>query len=331
MKMTWEQRDYDLEFFHRELDSFVPDTIFDAHAHLYELWHWKVRTALAAGPESATMEVFQEQIQWITPGRETHGLFFGAGLHEGTYRASNEFLAGEAAKDPKSRGQLIVSPRQDPEEVRQEVRRLSMVGLKVYHLFVENRPSSHDSEIDEFLTEEHARIAHEEGLSVTLHMVKPRALADPGNQAKIRYLCESYPNLRLILAHAGRSFNPHHTIEGIHSLEGIPNVWFDTSAVTEAGAFEAIVDTFGHQRLLWGSDYPISHFRGRCVGIGDQFLWLYEDSVDWKRISHVEIQPYLVGMESLRAVKLAATRLRLTDSQVEDVFCNNGRKLFDLD
>ena len=49
MKMTWEQRDYDLEFFHRELDSFVPDTIFDAHAHLYELWHWKVQSALAVG------------------------------------------------------------------------------------------------------------------------------------------------------------------------------------------------------------------------------------------------------------------------------------------
>ena len=122
------------------------------------------------------------------------------------------------------------------------------------------------------------------------------------------------------------------TIEGVHSLEGIRNVWFDTSAVTEAGAFEAIVDTFGHERLLWGSDYPISHFRGRCVGIGDQFLCALRGT-PWtgKRISHVEIQPYLVGMESLRAVKLAATRLRLTDSQVEDVFCNNGLKLFDLD
>lgn len=331
MKMTWEPRDYDLEFFHRELDSFVPDTIFDAHAHLYELWHWKVQTALAVGPHQATLEVFQEQIQWIMPGRETHGLFFGAGLYEKTYRASNEFLAREAAKDPQSRGQLIVSPRQDPEEVRQEVRRLSMVGLKVYHLFVEDRPSSQDAEIEEFLTEEHVRIAHEEGLSVTLHMVKPRSLADPANQARIRYYCENYPNMRLILAHAARSFNPHHTIEGIHTLKGIPNVWFDTSAVTEAGAFEAIVDTFGHERLLWGSDYPISHFRGRCVGIGDQFLWLYEDTIDWKRISHVEIQPCLVGMESLRAVKLAAIRLRLTDSQVEDVFCNNGRKMFGLD
>ena len=36
MKATWELRDYDREFFEKELDSFVPNRIFDAHAHLYE-------------------------------------------------------------------------------------------------------------------------------------------------------------------------------------------------------------------------------------------------------------------------------------------------------
>src|SRR5438034_1361609 len=92
------------------------------------------------------------------------------------------------------------------------------------------------------------RPAHQEGnperlgLSITLHMVRDRALADPLNQATIRRYCERYPNMRLILAHAARGFNPWHTIEGIDSLRGLENVWFDTSAVTEAGAFEAIVD-----------------------------------------------------------------------------------------
>ncbi len=329
MEMTWELRDYDKEFFEKELDSFVPDRIFDAHAHLYERRHWKNQVPLEAGPETADLKVFQEQIQWITPDRETRALFFGGGLYEDTYRASNEFLAAEAAQDPDSRGQLIVSPRMDPEEVRQESRRLGMVGLKVYHLFAD-RADTPQAEIEEFLVEEHVRVAHEENFTITLHMVKNRALADPGNQERIRYYCETYPNIRLILAHAARGFNPGHTIEGIHSLEGLPNVWFDTSAVTEAGAFEAIVDTFGHQRLIWGSDYPISHFRGRCIAIGDEFLWLYEDTLDWKTISGVEIRPYLIGLESLRALKLAAQRLRLSDSQIEDVFYNNSLQMLGL-
>ena len=329
MKLTWELRDYDREFFAKELDSFVPDRIFDAHVHLYERWHWKNQVPLEAGPETASLKVFQDQIQWITPGRETHALFFGGGLYEDTYRASNEFLAAEVAKDPASRGQLIVSPRMDPEEVRQESRRLGMVGLKVYHLFAD-RADTQQAEIEEFLVEEHVRIAHEEGFTITLHMVKNRSLADRGNQERIRYYCETYPNIRLILAHTARGFNPNHTIEGIDSLKGLPNVWFDTSAVTEAGGIEAIVDTFGHKRLIWGSDYPISHSRGRCIAIGDEFLWLNEDTLDWKTMSIVEIRPYLVGLESLRALKLAARRLRLSDPQIEDIFYNNSLQMLGL-
>lgn len=329
MVITWELRDYDQEFFAKELDSFLPDRIFDAHAHLYEQWHWKSQKMVAAGPDPAGLEAFQEEIQWITPGRETRGLFFGAGLHEGAYRASNEFLAAEVAKDPESRGQLIVSPRMKPEEVQQEADRLGMVGLKVYHLFVD-RPDTTQAGIEEFLVEEHVRVADEKGFTITLHMVKNRALADPANQQRIRYYCENYPNIRLILAHAARGFNPGHTIEAIHSLEGLPNVWFDTSAVTEAGAFETIVETFGHEKLIWGSDYPVSNLRGRCVAIGDEFLWLYEDTLDWKSVSGIEIRPYLVGHESLRALKQASQRLRLTDNQIEDVFWNNSVQMLGL-
>ena len=78
--------------------------------------------------------------------------------------------------------------------------------------------------------------------------------------------------------------------------------------------------TLGHDRLIWGSDFPISHQRGCCVAIGDQFLWLYEDTLNWNTVAkHTQIQPILIGLKSLRALKLAAQRLRLTDAQVEDI------------
>ena len=181
--------------------------------------------------------------------------------------------------------------------------------------------------IEAYLPEDHVRIAHEEGLSITLHMVRDRAVADPVNQATIRRYCETYPNMRLILAHAARGFNPWHTIEGIGSLAGLDNVWCDTSAVTEAGAFEAIVDALGHRRLLYGTDFPVSHLRGRCVAIGDSFHWLYADEMDLDE-RHAALQPVLVGLESLRSLKLACQRMRLSDSQVEDIFYNNGVELY---
>jgi hypothetical protein len=70
-------------------------------------------------------------MQWITPGRVTSGLFCGGGLNEECCEASNRFVAAEVAKDQNSRAQLNVSPNQDPEKVRETVRKHHFVGLKV--------------------------------------------------------------------------------------------------------------------------------------------------------------------------------------------------------
>lgn len=71
----------------------------------------------------------------------------------------------------------------------------------------------------------------------------------------------------------------------------------------------------------------MSHLRGRCVVVGDSFVWLYEDMLNWDAVSFQKVRPVFVGLESLRILKQAAWHLRLTDSQVEDIFCNNARRL----
>jgi glutamate-1-semialdehyde 2,1-aminomutase len=323
---TWELREEDRELFEKEIASFLPGHLFDAHAHLYRTSHWGRPGPTDAGPDPVTLDVYRAQMEWIAPRRRIDGLFFGVGFHEG-FRASNEFVAAEIAKDKACYGHLLVPPSMDPEQVRDEVRRLGMRGLKVYHTFITGKPTW-NADISEFLAEEHVRMADREGWTITLHMVRDRAIADPVNQERIRQYCTKYPNMCLILAHAARGFNPYHTVEGIAALAGLRNVWCDASAVTEAGAFEAIVDHLGCDRLMWGSDYPVSHLRGRCVAIGDTFVWLYEDTLDWNTVAgHAKIRPVLVGLESFRALKLAAMRLRLTDSQIEGIFRNNALEL----
>ena len=326
MPTTWGVRDCDREFFERELSSFLPDKLFDAHAHLYRKSDWGRPTPMDAGPDPVTLEEYRRQMEWITPGRRVDGLFFGVGFHEG-FQIANEFVAAEVARDNACYGQLLVPPAMDPEQMRAEVRRLGMRGIKVYHTFVTGKPSW-TADISDFLAEQHVRVANQEGWTITLHMVRDRALADPANQERIRHYCTKYPKIKLILAHAARGFNPFHTIEGIAALDGLRNVWCDAAAVTEAGAFEAIVEHLGHDRLMWGSDYPVSHLRGRCVAIGDTFVWLYEDTLDWDTVAgHAKIRPVLIGLESLRALKLAAMRLRLSDSQIEELFYGNALEM----
>ena len=65
------------------------------------------------------------------------------------------------------------------------------------------------------------------------------------------------------------------------------------------------------------------------MAIGDSFQWLLADEMRLEQ-PHLILKPVLVGLESLRALKLAARRLKLTDRQIEDVFHNNAADLFSL-
>ena len=323
--------DAELALIDREIRPFLPSKIFDAHAHLFAKSNYNdVPASYENLPENIGVDAFYDYIQAIHPGAETvGGLFFGLVFLDDR-QGNNDLVAQETAKSSLDLGQLVVPPDMDPEQVREEVRRGGFVGLKCYHVMADVDYPTWLAPIEDYLPEEHIRIAHEEKLSITLHMVRDRALADPVNQATIRRCCEKYPDMRLILAHAGRAFNPWHTIEGIDSLKGLDNVWFDTSAVTEAGAFEAIIETMGHDRLLYGSDFPVSHMRGRCVAIGDSFYWLYADEMDLNE-KHTTLEPVMIGLESLRSLNLAFRRTKLKDSQIEDIFYNNAARLFDLD
>ncbi|MBV7333318.1 amidohydrolase [Chloroflexi bacterium TSY] len=330
---AWHFAEPDREFVERHIEPYLPDRIFDAHAHLFCHAHYTPETMpsnLVDTPPEIGLDVYHELIEWIHPkGRTLGGLFFGLAFL-GERIDNNDFVAQEVNQSPSdfaAYGQMIIDPGMDPDYVRQEVERHGFVGLKPYHLMAQVEGPTFRAPIEAYLPEAHIQVAHELGLTVTLHMVRDRAMADPANQATIRHYCETYPNMRLILAHAARGFNPWHTIEGIDSLAGLDNVWCDTSAVTEAGAFEAIVDTLGHKQLLYGTDFHVSHLRGRCVAIGDSFHWLYAEEMDLEE-KHINLRPVLIGLESLRSLILALHRLKLSDQQIEDVFYGNGAELF---
>jgi glutamate-1-semialdehyde 2,1-aminomutase len=321
----------DRELFERELESFVPPRIFDAHSHWYRADHFADDSApplVKGGPAVAGHMAFDAAFAELLPGRTIEGLFFPFPHTALDRQAANEFLAEQLAERPGSRGQMLIAPDDDPEGIREAHERDGFVGLKCYHVYSSQRPTF-DASIESFLPEAQVRIADELGLSITLHIVRARALADTANQETLRRYCTRYPNMRLILAHAARGFNPHHTIEGISSLKGLGNVWFDTSAVTDCGAIEAIARTCGHERILYGSDFPASHMRGRCIALGDSFLWISADNTDLS-VPYGDLQLSLVGLESLRALRVATVSLGLSDSQVEDIFLNNAARLYGL-
>ena len=321
-------RPEDVEFFERELASFVPDRVFDAHCHP---WHSDNIPAWSKMAKVVDYSMYRRLMEDLHPGRHVAGLFISSfDLPDMTLRPdADAWAATQAAEAPDCRSLAFVHPKDDPEELRQNVKRLGSCGLKCYHVLSDVTPTW-EAELPDYLPEEVMKVADQEGWVITLHMVKLHGVSDPGNIHWIRTYCEKYPNMKLILAHAARGFQPSHNLEGLPHLTGLDNLWFDTSANCEPMAMQAIIRIMGHERLMYGSDCPASHGRGRPVGVADTFLWLYEDTPVWEQ-PQMSIKPVLTGLEHLRAVKWACWAEKLSDSQVEDIFWNNAARLFGID
>jgi glutamate-1-semialdehyde 2,1-aminomutase len=321
--------DSDREAFQRDLREFVPPDAFDVHAHLYDLRHLvpAAEAEFAGPPEIGHETLLSKMRRWMGDRLITDGLYFPFPVPHLDCEAANEFLAAQLRERPGSRGLMMIRPGDDPDAVARQLDRHRFAGFKVYHVFAE-RQETFQAEQHEFLPEWAWELAHARGLVIMMHMVLPRALADLRNQSSIRERCRRYPQARLILAHAARGFNARHTVEGIASLRGLENVFFDTSAVCEPTALEAILRTCGPSRLMYGSDFPVSELRGRSLSVGDGFFWLYEHNADWTDWPHAK--PQLVGIESLLALQQACRTLSLADRDIERIFSENARQLLGI-
>ena len=70
----------------------------------------------------------------------------------------------------------------------------------------------------------------------------------------------AYSDINFQLAHAGaRTFTPEHAAEAGRYIASRPNVWADLGALpTDAPALDALVETAGADRVMFGTDWP--HF-----------------------------------------------------------------------
>ena len=309
----------------------LPDRVFDAHAHLYRRADFHSRsTFVGDGPEEAGLDTWRQRVgRQVGPGRLCGALCVAMPGTDERLPAINEYVAAQVSRQEAFRAAVMVSPNSS----RQELESLlelhpNIRAFKCYHTLVA-RKGTFQARIEEYLPEWAWEIAQARGMAILLHMVRDRALADPENQRSIRRQCERYPDAKLILAHAARGFHAPNTVAGIGALAGLQNVWFDTSAVCEAAPILAILDVFGPRRVMWGSDFPVSEQRGRCVTLGTGFVWVTTDQVAWNEKAFFG-EPVLVGLESIRALLAACDEMRLAEEDLADVFCENARRLLGL-
>lgn len=315
------------------LDDFLPDKIFDAHAHLYDS---SFVPCLAKNPSMLgryDMTTYkQDMVPIFGSDRELHlniVTYPDTAMADPSHPSrdmADAFLAQQLDENPGSVGEIITVPGDTAESLRKRLVHPRMIGFKCYH-YCSGLPNSWNASIGQYLPEAAWQVAHEKKLAITLHMVKDRALADPDNLSYITAMAKAYPDATLILAHAARSFAAWTGIETVEKLAHLDNVWFDLSAVCESPAMMQIIKKTGTQRAMWGSDYPVSKLCGKAISLGDSFYWIYKKDLE-AFSGATSFSSWLVGVENLMATRQACMLLDLDRKAIEDIFYGNAARLF---
>lgn len=331
MDRNWTFNEIDLRI-SEELQSFLPDKIFDIHNHIYRVsdLHPSGASLWTEGPQEVSIQVWKEDLgKFMGTSRLVGGLFFPVPMLSADLDRGNDYLIEQLHKHPDSRGLLMTTPDHRREDMNKYIIHPQISGFKIYHIYSKEKPTM-QSTITGFCPDWMWEVANEHKLAVMLHIVRDQAVADPDNLREIRNLCEKNPEMQLILAHAGRCFHAPNAEKGIKVLRGLENVWFDCSAICEPDAIKIILKEFGPRRLMWGSDYPVSQMRGRSVTIGDGFTWINSEYFNWDMAPFLG-KPVLAGIESLRALKLAVEDVGLNKEDIKDIFFNNASRLLGLE
>ena len=317
------------------LNDFLPDKIFDVHAHLYDA---DFVSGMANGGgafsirDRCEVSHYLEDMKPLLGNREVRLNIVTTPDDSMTApdspcrKASVDFLADQLTRFPGHVGEVMVGPDDTVDDIENMLIHPDIRGFKCYHLLAHNKPT-YQAAIDEYLPESVWETADKHGFVITLHMVRDQVLFDPVNREYIIRMARKYPNAVLILAHAARSFAAWTAVESVDAVKHLDNVWFDFSGICESPAMFQILRKCGVERCMWGSDYPISRLAGKAISIADSFYWINaEDLVRFA--GPTEFHSWLVGTENLMAVRQACLMLELGSSDIEKLFYKNAATLF---
>jgi len=313
----------------KSLAAELPATVFDAHTHLYlkDTMDLAPDSLFMTGPTEVVPAVWREYLgRQIGNDRVSGALFIpNPFVPREQIPVINEWMLAVTAGLPNTKTLALVAPNMTRAEAEPLLRHKHFAGFKPYHSYSTTQPTW-DALPGDYIPEWVWPLMHEQGLVMTLHLVRSGAMVDAGNLRYLRDHCERFPNAKLILAHAGRSFHAPNAA-GVVDVCDLPNVWFDTAAVCEAEPILTLLEACGPRRLMWGSDFPVSEGRGRCVTAGDAFFWLGPEHVG---SSPTACRLLPIGLESLRAHLNAAKVFGLNAADLQDVFADNARRLLGL-
>lgn len=308
----------------KNIKQTIPKKIFDFHVHSFH------RKGFKNGiPDSLKFylpcdtQIVLNNLHSVFPEREVSAIVMGWPNISADILKQNNYIASSSEK-LGTFFLALISPQTDINYIKKIVKNNRCVGFKPYKCFAKN---PEDARITDFLNQQQMEIAQENNLIITLHLSKKGGISDPVNIEDLIHLAEKYPSILWNLAHCGRSFIPDYIEKSLEKLKPLKkfNIYFDTSAVTDSEVFTLFFSFFGSDKILYGSDAPISFLHGRCVGFGYEWAFITEETHSIS--ASFPVFPVLILYEQIKAMNKAFRKSDFSKADIKRVFYENSKKI----
>ncbi len=338
---------YDREFYETELRPWLPKHFIDCHNHIWKKCHIldngrKSRSqnwpSLVAG-ENPIEDLILTNEELFPENRVTSVLYGKVSVNADLPRV-NEYVA-ECARRTGFPALYVSHPSQSADEVERDVLAEPLFrGLKVYLSYAPEYIPADEIRIFDFLTHEHLALADRHGWVVQLHIPRPGRLGDPVNFHQIREIEERYPNLQLIVAHLGRAYSDCDVGDALEYLAPMEKTVWDFTANTNQNVMERVLEKFGPERFIYGSDFPIFRMKARRHTENGTYIneipkgslgtpEIIARDPHMREIDYPEAEKitFFIYEEMASAIR-AMRKLGFGKTEIHDIFYGNSARIF---
>ena len=337
---------YDREYYQSVLKPFLPETFIDCHAHVWlEEFHraGDMRDGTQLWPRMVahenSVEDLNETNRLLFPENKVISAIYGDPIVTIDRKRNNDYVA-EKAKKYDFPALYLAHPGQSAEEMEREVlEHPEFKGIKVYLQFAPAYIPENEIRIFDFLTHEHLAVCDKHGWVAQLHIARPKRLADPVNYIQLLEIEQKYPNVKLIVAHLGRAYADEDLGDALDYLKCSEKMIWDFTANTNDFVMEKVLEQFGSDRFIYGTDFPIFRMKARRTVENGFYInevpkgafprsAIESDShmreIDFPEADKITFFIY----DEINACRMACERLGLGKADVEKIFYSNSAKLF---
>lgn len=347
--MLLEVKPYDREYYEEYLKPFLPDRFIDCHAHIW-LKEFHREGGLREGSQNwprlvaaeNSIEDLNETNRLLFPDNKVISAVYGDPVITIDRERNNRYVA-EKAREFGFPALYLSHPDQSAEELERSVLADPVFkGIKVYLQFSPSYIPADEIRIYDFLPKEHLALADKHGWVVQLHIARPGRLGDPVNYCQLLEIEQNYPNLQLLVAHLGRAYADEDVGNALEYLKNTEKTVWDFTANTNERVMEQVLNRFGPERFIYGTDFPIFRMRARrTVENGVYINEVPEGEFPRESIAgdaHMREIPYPEAdritffiYEEINACRIACRRLGLGRDDVEKIFFKNSAGIFGVE